>query len=127
MLLSRYRCLPGLVLLMVLGHPGAMRAADYPAPQEGTFTVHDFHFHDGETLPELRLHYATLGTPVRDSQGIVTNAVLIMHGTTGSWKQFTSPHFADELFGPGQPLDASRFFAVLPDAIGHGGSSKPSD
>jgi len=127
MLFSRYRCLPGMVLLMLMGHPGAMRAADYPAPREGTFTVRDFHFHDGETLPELSLHYATLGTPVRGSQGVVTNAVLIVHGTTGSWKQFTSPHFAGELFGPGQPLDASRFFVVLPDAIGHGGSSKPSD
>ena len=117
----------GLVLFVVLGFPVAMRTADYPAPQEGDFTVHDFHFKDGEVLPELRLHYATLGTPTRDSQGMVTNAVLIMHGTAGSWKNFTSPHFADELFGPGQPLDASRFFIILPDAIGHGNSSKPSD
>ena len=125
--LSRWHCLPGLVLLMVMGNPGAMLAANYPAPQEGNITVRDFHFQDGEVLPELRLHYATLGTPVRDSEGVVTNAVLIMHGTTGSWKQFNSPRFAGELFGSGQLLDASRFFLVLPDAIGHGGSSKPSD
>ncbi len=127
MLLSRWCCLPGLVLLIGISNPGAMRAANYPAPREGNFTVRDFHFQDGEILPELRLHYATLGTPVRDSAGVVTNAVLILHGTTGSWKNFTSPQFADELFGSGQPLDASRFFLVLPDSIGHGDSSKPSD
>jgi len=127
MRLWRWHRLPGLALLMVMGTPDAMRAANYPTPQEGNFTVRDFHFQDGEILPELRLHYATLGTPVRDSEGVVTNAVLIMHGTTGSWKQFNSPRFAGELFGSGQPLDASRFFLVLPDAIGHGGSSKPSD
>jgi homoserine O-acetyltransferase len=105
----------------------ALPAANYPAPAEGTFVVHDFHFKDGETLPELRLHYATLGAPVRDGTGRVTNAVLILHGTTGSWRQFTSPVFADALFGPGQLLDASRYFIVLADGIGHGGSSKPSD
>jgi len=115
------------MLAMAMITPGAPRAADYPAPREGNFTLRDFHFKDGETLPELRLHYATLGTPARDAQGVVTNAVLIMHGTTGSWKQFTSPQFADELYGPGKPLDTSRYFLVLMDAIGHGESSKPSD
>ena len=102
-------------------------SANYPAPKEGDFVVHSFQFKDGESLPELRLHYATLGTPVRGANGLVSNAVLIMHGTTGSWKQFTSPQFADVLFGPGQLLDAARYFIILADAIGHGGSSKPSN
>jgi homoserine O-acetyltransferase/O-succinyltransferase len=102
-------------------------SANYPAPKEGDFVVHNFRFKDGESLPELRLHYATLGAPVRGANGMVSNAVLIMHGTTGSWKQFTSPQFADVLFGPGQLLDATRYFIILPDGIGHGGSSKPSD
>jgi len=102
-------------------------SANYPAPKEGDFIVHDFHFKDGESQPELRLHYATLGTPVRGADGMTSNAVIIMHGTTGSWKQFTSPQFADVLFGPGQLLDATRYFIILPDAIGHGGSSKPSN
>ncbi|HEY6293207.1 MAG TPA: alpha/beta fold hydrolase [Terriglobia bacterium] len=116
------RALPALLLTL---QPVA--ASNYPAPKQGDFVVRNFHFKDGETLPELRLHYATLGTPARDASGTVTNAVLIMHGTTGSWKQFTSLQFADVLFGPGQLLDASRYYIVLTDAIGHGGSSKPSD
>ena len=127
MLQSHWHCLCGLVLLMIMGGTAGMRAADYPPPREGDFTARDFHFQDGEVLPELHLHYATLGTPVRDAAGMVTNAVLILHGTGGSWKQFTAPQFAGELFGPGQPLDVSHFFLVIPDSIGHGGSSKPSD
>src|ERR671931_1714672 len=102
-------------------------AADYPAPTEGDYTIRDFKFASGETLPELRLHYRTLGTPQRDAQGKTTNAVLIMHGTTGSGAQFIRPEFAGELFGKNQPLDATKFFIVLPDGIGHGKSSKPSD
>jgi homoserine O-acetyltransferase/O-succinyltransferase len=102
-------------------------AADYPAPTEGDYTIRDFKFASGETLPELRLHYRTLGKPQRDAQGKTTNAVLIMHGTTGSGAQFIRPEFADELFGKDQPLDATKFFIVLPDGIGHGKSSKPSD
>ncbi len=78
-------------------------------------------------MPELRLHYRTLGKPVRDAKGVTQNAVLIMHGTTGSGAQFIRPEFAGELFGPGQPLDTTKFFIVLPDDIGHGKSSKPSD
>jgi homoserine O-acetyltransferase len=101
--------------------------ADYPAPKEGDYVIHNFHFKDGEILPELRLHYATLGTTMRDSSGQVTNAVLIMHGTTGSFRAFTTPYFGGELFGAGQLLDATRHFIIIPDAIGHGGSSKPSD
>src|SRR5437867_5833006 len=103
-------------------------AADYPAPTEADYTIRDFKFASGETLPELRIHYRTLGKIDKDAQEKVTNAVLIMHGTTGSDAQFVPrPEFADELFGEGQPLDATKFFIVLPDAIGHGKSSKPSD
>jgi homoserine O-acetyltransferase len=102
-------------------------AADYPTPTEGDYTIHDFKFASGKSLPELRLHYRTLGKPETDAQGKTTNAVLIMHGTTGSGAQFIRPEFAGELFGKDQPLDAMKFFIVLPDGIGHGKSSKPSD
>jgi homoserine O-acetyltransferase len=102
-------------------------AADYPAPTEADYTIRDFKFASGETLPELRLHYRTLGKPEKDAQGKTINAVLIMHGTTGSSAQFIRPDFAGELFGKDQPLDATKFFIVLPDGIGHGKSSKPSD
>jgi len=95
-------------------------AADYPAPQEGSWVVRDFRFHTGETLPELRLHYTTVGARSGEP-------VLILHGTTGSGAGFLTPTFAGELFGPGQPLDASRYFIILPDAIGTGKSTKPSD
>ena len=102
-------------------------AADYPTPTQGDYVVRDFKFTSGETLPELRLHYRTLGKPEKDAQGKTTNAVLIMHGTTGSGAQFIRPEFAGELFGKDQPLDVTKFFVILPDAIGHGKSSKPSD
>ena len=95
--------------------------------QEGDYVVHDFHFKSGETLAELRLHYRTLGSPRRDANGHTTNAVLIMHGTGGSGETFLLPIFAGVLFGPSQLLDANRYFIILPDAIGHGKSSKPSD
>jgi homoserine O-acetyltransferase len=103
------------------------RAAEYPAPNDDDFIAHNFKFTSGETMPELRLHYRTLGKPVRDAKGVTQNAVVIMHGTTGSGAQFIRPEFAGELFGPGQPLDTTKFFIVLPDDIGHGKSSKPSD
>jgi homoserine O-acetyltransferase len=102
-------------------------AADYPAPTEADYTIRDFKFTSGETLPELRLHYRTLGKPEKDAQGRTTNAVLIMHGTTGSGAQFIRPEFAGELFGKDQLLDATKFFIVLPDGIGHGKSSEPRD
>jgi homoserine O-acetyltransferase len=102
-------------------------AAQYPTPTEGDFVVSNFRFRSGDVLPQLRLHYRTLGTPARNAQGIVSNAVLIMHGTGGSGAQFLRPEFAGELFRPGGLLDASRYFIVLPDGIGHGKSSKPSD
>ena len=94
---------------------------------EGDFVIHNFPFHSGESLLELRLHYTTLGKPVKDVAGHTTNAVLILHGTGGTGQQFLSPQFANVLFGPGQLLDTSRYFIILPDGIGHGKSSKPSD
>lgn len=102
-------------------------AAEYPTPVEGDYVIKGFRFTTGETLPELRLHYRTLGKPVKDAKGIVRNAVWIGHGTGGSGAQFIRPEFAGELFGVGQLLDAARYFIVLPDGIGHGKSSKPSD
>jgi len=105
----------------------AAAAADYPAPTEGDYTIRDFKFTSGETLPELRIHYRTLGEPKNNAQGKTRNAVIIMHGTTGSGAQFIRPEFAGELFGKDQPLDATKFFIVLPDGIGHGKSGKPSD
>ncbi|MFN2622902.1 MAG: alpha/beta fold hydrolase [Chthoniobacterales bacterium] len=107
--------------------PLVLRAADYPPPTEGDYVIRDFKFTSGETLPELKIHYRTIGKPAKDDKGFVRNAVLITHGTTGSGGQFIRPEFAGELFGPGQPLDATKFFIVLPDGIGHGKSSKPSD
>lgn len=118
------------VLSVVLLASGAARGHQAPAPPafvEGDFVIRDFTFKSGETLPELRQHYRTLGTLRKDADGRALNAVLIGHGTTGSGAQFTSRAFAGELFGPGQPLDATKYFVILPDAIGHGASSKPSD
>jgi len=105
----------------------AGQQAGLPATTEGDFVVKNFKFHLGESLPELRLHYTTLGKPVRNAEGRVTNAVLILHGTGGAGSQFLQPIFAGELFGPGQLLDVTRYFIILPDGIGHGKSSKPSD
>ena len=98
----------------------AALAADYPTPKEGSWVVRDFRFHTGEVLPQLKLHYATVGEPGGEP-------VLVLHGTTGSSASMLTPGFAGELFGPGQPLDARRYFVILPDAIGTGKSSKPSD
>ena len=102
------------------------QAAQYQVT-ESDFVAHNFKFRSGEQLAELRLHYRTLGKPARDANGRVTNAVLLLHGTGGSGQQFLQPQFADELFGPGQLLDLSRYFIIAPDGIGHGHSSKPSD
>jgi homoserine O-acetyltransferase/O-succinyltransferase len=100
---------------------------NYPPPLEGDYIISDFHFRGGEVLPELKIHYRTIGMPQRDPSGVVRNAVLIGHGTGGAGTQFLSPQFANVLFGPGQLFDATRYFIILPDGIGHGGSSKPSD
>jgi homoserine O-acetyltransferase len=99
---------------------GSAAAADYPKPQEGDWVAKDFKFHTGEVMGELRLHYRTIGDPRNP-------AVLMLHGTTGSGASMLTPSFAGELFGAGQPLDAAKYFIVLPDGIGHGKSSKPSD
>jgi homoserine O-acetyltransferase len=107
----------GLICLLM---PSSSWAADYPSPKEADWVVRDFRFHSGEALPELRLHYTTVGAPSGEP-------VLLLHGTGGAGTNFLAANFAGELFGPGQPLDASRYFIVLPDAIGHGKSSKPSD
>jgi len=115
------------VLLFSVFLAATARAAEYPAPNDDYFIAHNFKFTSGETMPELHLHYRTLGKPVRDAKGVTQNAVVIMHGTTGSGAQFIRPEFAGELFGLGQPLDTTKFFIVLPDDIGHGKSSKPSD
>src|SRR5438045_2312633 len=90
-------------------------AADYPAPQSATFLVKDFQFKSGEKLAEVKLHYYTLGTPQKDATGKVRNAVLILHGTGGTGRQFLSPNFGGVLFGPGQLLDAAKYFIILPD------------
>ncbi|AMY06899.1 Homoserine O-acetyltransferase [Luteitalea pratensis] len=109
-----------LVARLVAAQPATVTEADY--------VIGDFRFASGEVLPQLRLHYRTVGTPQRDSSGRVRNAVIVvMHGTGGTGAQFVGPGFAGELFGAGQPLDAAKYFIVMPDAIGHGKSSKPSD
>jgi len=95
-------------------------AADYPAPKQGDWIAKDFKFHSGETMPELRLHYATVGEPSGQP-------VLVLHGSGGSSASMLTPTFAGELFGPGQPLDASKYYVIIPDGLGHGQSSKPSD
>ena len=115
-----------LTAIPALAQP-APPAAVGPTPTAGDFTMKDFHFADGGTLPELRLHYTTFGAPHRSADGHVDNAVLIMHGTGGAGTSLIRPEFSGQLFGPGQLLDASRYFIILPDDIGHGKSSKPSD
>jgi homoserine O-acetyltransferase/O-succinyltransferase len=97
------------------------------APAGADFVVKNFAFASGDTMPQLRMHYIAFGTPRRDAAGVVRNAVMILHGTTGSGSAFTSRTYAGELFGPGQLLDTSKYFVVLPDGIGHGKSSRPSD
>ena len=119
-----FRKLLILVVLLVFARDGA---AQYPTTTEGDFLLREFRFTSGEILPELRVHYRTLGRPERDAQGVVRNAVLILHGTGGTGAQFLRPEFAGELFGSGGLLDAAHHFLILPDGIGHGRSSKPSD
>jgi homoserine O-acetyltransferase len=116
------------LFVTLAGHASAAAPATSSPPlAEGDYVIKNFTFTTGETLPELRIHFHTLGKPVTDPRGMVRNAVLIGHGTGGSGDGFLRPQFAGELFGPGQPLDAAKYFIVLPDGIGHGNSSKPSD
>ena len=114
-------------LFLALSAPLAAQQAQSWPMKEGDFRIKDFAFHTGERLPELNQHYRTLGVPVRDAKGEITNAIMVLHGTGGTGAQFLRTQFADALYGPGQPLDITRWFIILPDAIGHGGSSKPSD
>jgi len=106
--------------------PAAPAAKTWPN-REGDVTLKDFRFRTGEVLPELRMHYTTLGSPHRNAAGQIDNAVMVLHGTGGTGMQFLRPQFADELYGPGQPLDIRKYWIILPDNIGHGMSSKPSD
>jgi len=103
------------------------QAPTYPNQKEGDYIAPDFTFHTGDKLPELRLHYTTVGTPHRNAAGHVDNAVLIMHGTGGTGRPFLGAQFGGVLFGKDRPLDATKYYIILPDAIGHGGSSKPSN
>ena len=112
---------------MALAAVPAIAAEQAFSPQGGDVSLRDFAFADGENLPVLGLHYLTLGMPVRDGAGAITNAVLLLHGTTGSAADFLRPSLAEALFGPGQPLDLARFYVIIPDGIGAGRSSKPSD
>jgi homoserine O-acetyltransferase len=98
----------------------AASAADYPAPKQGDWIARDFKFHTGEAMAELKLHYTTIGDPAG-------TPIVVLHGTGGSAASMLTPAFAGELLGPGQPLDATKYYIVIPDALGHGGSAKPSD
>lgn len=111
------------LLINTIGHA----QSKYPIPVEGDYIIKDFAFVSGEKLASLNLHYTVIGKPQSDKEGKVTNAVIIMHGTTGNGRNFLTDMFAGGLFGPGQLLDATKYFIILPDAIGHGKSSKPSD
>ncbi len=116
-------------IVTVFACGGVAWAQETPAlpTHEGDLIVHDFKFRSGETLGDLKLHYTTLGAPARDARGRVTNAVLVLHGTGGDGHQFLRPQFAGVLFAPGGLLDPAHYFVILPDDIGHGKSSKPSD
>ncbi|TMJ17255.1 MAG: alpha/beta fold hydrolase [Alphaproteobacteria bacterium] len=118
-----------LLALIALAFPAAAGAQSAWAGRlkEGETVLKDFRFGSGERLAEVRMHYATLGTPHRNAKGEIDNAVMVLHGTGGNGRQFVQPQFADDLFGPGQPLDVTRWFVILPDNLGHGKSSKPSD
>jgi homoserine O-acetyltransferase len=121
--MKRLLTLAGGLAALLLSGP----AVAQPVPVEGDFTARAFTLTSGQSLPELRMHYRTLGQPRRGTDGRVENAVLLLHGTGGTGAQFLSPQFAGELFGPGQPLDTGRYYIIMPDNLGHGGSSKPSD
>jgi homoserine O-acetyltransferase len=118
---------PTLVTPTVAATPLVVAQIANAQPQSNDAIVHDFVFGDGESLASLKLHYLTLGTPRRDASGAITNAVLLLHGTAGSSADLTKAEFFDALYGAGEPLDLSRYFLVIPDAIGAGDSSKPSD
>jgi len=119
-------CLLLLTILSMVATSAQVPATEWPT-QDGAYIIKNFRFGSGESLPELKLHYLTLGKPHKDAQGHTDNAVLLLHGTGGSAHSLLNPVFANVLFGPGQPLDITKFFIIFPDDIGHGQSSKPSD
>ncbi len=116
-----------LTLLLVIAPSFAQAQSDYPAPVERDFIVRDFTFSSGESLPEVKIHYRTIGEPRKDADGVARNGILILHGTGGTGAQFLGAGWAQRLYGKGQLYDASRYFIIMPDNIGHGASSKPSD
>ena len=125
---SSFTCLLATIFLgLLVSSSGAGETSALPGHQEGVFVVRDFKFRSGETLPELRLGYTTLGTPQRDTNGNVANAVLLLHGTTGTGANWLAPSLAETLFRAGQPLDAGKYYLILADGIGLGRSAKPSD
>jgi homoserine O-acetyltransferase len=127
--------LRALLLVALVGHVVAALAQEagnkgsinWPGYAEGDFTIKDYTFKSGESLPEVKLHYRTIGEPLRNADGSTVNAVLLLQGNTGTGANWLRPTIADELFKPGQPLDANKYFIIMPDALGRGGSSKPSD
>lgn len=123
MVMTRYV----LAVVVMMGSTSNALAQGYPAPVESDFIARNYRFESGETMGEVRLHYRTVGTPRKDPDGIVRNGILILHGTGGSGRGFLSEGYAGRLFGKGQILDAERYFIILPDNVGHGASSKPSD
>ncbi|ALL68214.1 Homoserine O-acetyltransferase [Paraburkholderia caribensis MBA4] len=125
--LTRLVLLTAFAFAQTLPAAHAADASADPTEHAADFIAHDFHFSDGTIFPDLRIHYVTLGTPRRDAHGEITNAVLLLHGTTGTGKAFLTPLMRKELFAAGEPLDAQRYFIVMPDGLGRGGSSKPSD
>jgi homoserine O-acetyltransferase len=134
-ILRRLGLLVTLAIALAQGQAGTQTPAENaaknpssaPVPHEADFVIHNFRFQSGETLPEVRMHYTTFGSPMKDARGRTTNAILVLHGTSGTGHQFLRPIFAGVLFGPGQLLDANKYYIILPDNIGHGKSSKPSD
>jgi len=115
------------IVALLLGTVSAAAETKWPNYQEADFVIKDYVFKSGESLPEVKIHYRSLGTPKRDAAGNVVNAVLLLQGNTGTSANWLRPSLADELFGAGQPLDAVQYFVIMPDALGRGGSSKPSE
>jgi homoserine O-acetyltransferase/O-succinyltransferase len=125
-MINRLLALSLLAAAVTIANAQTAPATRWPT-QDGAYDISNFHFKDGETIEKLHLHYLTLGTPHRDAAGHTDNAILLLHGTGGSAHSLLSPAFSDVLFGPGQLLDITKYFIILPDDIGHGESSKPSD